>query len=57
MNDILSVLTMNGHGEFVWGAFGIVGAVLLAEVLTLASRRRALARASQGEADDASDEA
>jgi heme exporter protein CcmD len=52
----LSIFTMNGHGPFVWGAFGIVLAAVAIELAMLSSRRRALVRASQDEAEDASDE-
>jgi heme exporter protein CcmD len=55
--DLLSIFAMNGHGPFVWGAFGIVLAAVAVELALLSSRRRALVQASQDEAEDASDEA
>lgn len=33
---------MGGYGLYVWGSFGVTGGVLLAEVLALWRRRRAL---------------
>ena len=36
-------LEMGGYGPYVWGAFGMVALVLVAELWTLRQRRKALA--------------
>lgn len=51
-------LAMGGYGLYVWGSFGVTAGVLLAEVVTLWRRRRALLgqmrarRQVPGEQDD-----
>jgi len=35
---------MGGYALYVWGAYGVAAAVLLAELLQLAARRRAVIR-------------
>ena len=35
-------LAMGGYGLYVWGSFGVTALVLMAELWSLAARRRAL---------------
>ena len=37
-------LAMGGYGLYVWGSFGVTALVLMAELWSLAARRRALVR-------------
>ncbi len=37
-------LAMGGYGLYVWGSFGVTALVLVAELWSLAARRRALVR-------------
>jgi hypothetical protein len=54
MIDLISAA--GRHDLHVMAAFGLVFVALAAELLLLRSRRRALARANEGEAEDSSDE-
>ena len=38
-------VAMGGYGLYVWGSFGMVALVMVAEVAQIAARRRALAQA------------
>jgi heme exporter protein D len=40
--DLGSYLAMGGYGLYVWGSMGMCVAVVIAEVLSLRARRRAL---------------
>ena len=40
-------VAMGGYGFYVWGSFGMVALVMLAEVAQIALRRRGLARAQR----------
>ena len=37
-------VAMGGYGLYVWGSFGMVALVMVAEVAQIAGRRRSLAR-------------
>ena len=37
-------VAMGGYGLYVWGSFGMVALVMVAEVAQIAARRRALAQ-------------
>jgi heme exporter protein D len=41
-------LAMGGYGLYVWGSYGITFALLLAEIVLLARRRRALIGRAHG---------
>ena len=46
-NTVGDFIAMGGYGLYVWGSFGMALAVVLAEVVQLAARRKALTRAPQ----------
>ncbi len=46
-NNFADFLAMGGYGLYVWGSFGMALAVIVAEVLQLAARRKALAATPQ----------
>ena len=41
-NSVGDFIAMGGYGLYVWGSFGMALAVIVAEVLQLAARRKAL---------------
>lgn len=40
---MMEVLTMGGHGPFVWGSYVVTAMVLVIEMIALRARRRAAA--------------
>jgi len=42
--NVSEFLAMGGYGLYVWGSFGVTALVLIAELWSLAARRRALVR-------------
>ncbi len=44
---------MGGHAPFVWGAFGVTALVIVAELLGVRSRRRALRALAEHDGPDA----
>ena len=42
--NVSEFLAMGGYGLYVWGSFGATALVLIAELWSLAARRRALVR-------------
>ena len=43
-NGVRDFIAMGGYGLYVWGSFGMALVVIVAELVQLAARRRALAR-------------
>lgn len=48
--DFGAFVAMGGYGGYVWGAFGLTAAVVVAELLGLRARSRALRRFVEDEA-------
>ena len=46
-NSVEDFIAMGGYGLYVWGSFGMALVVIVAELVQLAARRRALARDPQ----------
>jgi len=46
-NSVSDFIAMGGYGLYVWGSFGMALAVIVAEVLQLAARRKALSATPQ----------
>ncbi len=46
-NSLADFIAMGGYGLYVWGSFGMALAVIVAEVLQLAARRKALSAPPQ----------
>lgn len=51
-NSWQDFIAMGGHGLYVWGSLGMVLAVIAAEQITLAARRRAAILAIQARHPD-----
>ncbi|WP_233584600.1 heme exporter protein CcmD [Aquabacterium soli] len=51
-NSWRDLIAMGGHGLYVWGSLGMVLAVIAAEQIALAARRRAAIRAIQARHPD-----
>lgn len=47
-SDWSAFVAMGGYGLYVWGSFGMAGAVLAVELLSLRARRLALREAARG---------
>lgn len=50
-NSVAEMLAMGGYGPYVWGSFGVVAALVAAEVLLVGQRWRRAARTSAARAE------
>ena len=46
-NSVEDFIAMGGYGLYVWGSFGMALVAIVAELVQLAARRRALSRDPQ----------